>query len=436
MVGLPKKDGIPQPLFPYQDEVYQEWAHHKHIWIKKATGLGISEFFLRLMLWLAVRDDQYRNCQFVVVTGPNINLAKKLIRRMKNIIRDYPNFHFDAATDYAIEVNGVQIQAYPADNIDAFRSLDMCKFILLDEADFFSIGEQQDVRDVSERYIGKSNPWIIMVSTPNRPDGLFAKIEAEPDDTCLYKRLKLGYERGLNYIYTQADIQEAMKSPSFEREYNLKYLGKIGNFLSPELIQMAIDKGTQLKRRNPQLRARPDKLHLIGIDPGGGSSKTALCIIEANEELGIAEVLESREYGREWTPSTIADDVFDYYLQMGGIPENNIFYVDGARPDFINEIKIRFNEPTDWEKADDFVPGGQWCIIPVNFRQKHKQMLSWLHNLFSTGRIAIPEEFDLLITALRTAQIKEWDLQKADTVNDDDLDALRLACLGVRGEQE
>ena len=47
----------------------------------------------------------------------------------------------------------------------------------LDEADFFPAGQQQDARDVSERYIAKSNPWIVMVSTPNAPDGLFDKIE-------------------------------------------------------------------------------------------------------------------------------------------------------------------------------------------------------------------------------------------------------------------
>jgi hypothetical protein len=37
-------------------------------------------------------------------------------------------------------------------------------FILLDEADFFPPGQQADARDVSERYIAKSNPYIVMVS--------------------------------------------------------------------------------------------------------------------------------------------------------------------------------------------------------------------------------------------------------------------------------
>ena len=33
----------------------------------------------------------------------------------------------------------------------------------------FRKSEQEDVRHVSERYIGKSDPYIVMVSTPNMP---------------------------------------------------------------------------------------------------------------------------------------------------------------------------------------------------------------------------------------------------------------------------
>ena len=61
----------------------------------------------------------------------------------------------------------------------------------------FRKGEQEDVRHVSERYIGKSDPYIVMVSTPTGPGGLFYKIEREPEDTCLYKRLKMDYTYGL-----------------------------------------------------------------------------------------------------------------------------------------------------------------------------------------------------------------------------------------------
>jgi CheY-like chemotaxis protein len=55
---------------------------------------------------------------------------------------------------------------YPSNHIDAYRALDNPIFIFVEEADFFRKGEQEDVRHVSERYIAKSDPYIVMVSTP------------------------------------------------------------------------------------------------------------------------------------------------------------------------------------------------------------------------------------------------------------------------------
>ena len=66
-------------------------------------------------------------------------------------------------------------------HIDSFRALEKPKFILIDEGYFFSKSELEDVRFVTERYIRKSDPYIVMVSTPNAPTGLFEKIEKEPD---------------------------------------------------------------------------------------------------------------------------------------------------------------------------------------------------------------------------------------------------------------
>ncbi len=76
----------------------------------------------------------------------------------------------------------------------------------LSGADFFPPGQQQDARDVSERYIAKSNPYIVMVSTPNAPDGLFERIEKEAEDICLYKRIFLDYTYGIGNVLEHAVI--------------------------------------------------------------------------------------------------------------------------------------------------------------------------------------------------------------------------------------
>ena len=52
----------------------------------------------------------------------------------------------------------VAIEAYPSNHLDSYRALTNPKFILFDEADMFRKSDQEDVRHVSERYIGKSDP--------------------------------------------------------------------------------------------------------------------------------------------------------------------------------------------------------------------------------------------------------------------------------------
>jgi hypothetical protein len=145
------------------------------------------------------------------VTGPRIELAITLIDRM-NALFHQGFLKFDTK-ETAIELNGVYIEAYPSHHLDAMRGLNDVAFIYLDEADFFPPGQQQDARDVSERYIAKSNPWIAMVSTPNSPEGMFERIEKEPANTCLYRRLFLDYTYGLGRIYTEEEIQAAKASP-------------------------------------------------------------------------------------------------------------------------------------------------------------------------------------------------------------------------------
>jgi hypothetical protein len=78
-----------------------------------------------------------------------------------------------------------------------------------------------------------------MVSTPNAPGGLFQKIEQEPFDTCIYKKIFLDYTYCLGKIYTKEEIGKAKLSPSFPREYDLQYLGLIGNVFSPLNIENA-----------------------------------------------------------------------------------------------------------------------------------------------------------------------------------------------------
>ena len=68
-IGLPRKNGVEFPLFDYEQLLYNELQSHKHLWIKKATGLGVTEFMLRYMAWLCLRNSRLQHSQICIVMG-------------------------------------------------------------------------------------------------------------------------------------------------------------------------------------------------------------------------------------------------------------------------------------------------------------------------------------------------------------------------------
>ena len=119
IIGLPTKDRIEKSIFGYEKllfdsllmpEFYNPSKHdfkNKHLWVKKATGLGVTEFFLRFMAWLCLRNDDYRNSQMCIVTGPNQDIAIKLIKRMKGLFEPKLGITF-ANKETVLELNGCE----------------------------------------------------------------------------------------------------------------------------------------------------------------------------------------------------------------------------------------------------------------------------------------------------------------------------------------
>jgi hypothetical protein len=69
--------------------------------------------------------------------------------------------------------------------------------------------------------------------------------------------------------------------------------------------------------------------------------------------------------------------------------------------------------------------------IEQTLLQEIEESKGWLNlEKTSKGYLAIPEEYDKLITSLRTAYAKELSLDKDQTSYDDLLDACRLSLKG------
>ena len=152
----------------------------------------------------------------------------------------------------------------------------------------------------------------------------------EPEETCLYRRVFLDYTYGLNKIYTEQEIAKAKESPAFEREYNLKYLGMIGNVFHTKDIDAAIEKGNNY---NPPSNIDEVNYHSqksMGIDPGFGSS--AFGVVITQKQNGLIQVLEAEEFHRP-DFNVMLSTVWDLLRKYGRTI--NKIYIDGSNPAFI-----------------------------------------------------------------------------------------------------
>lgn len=137
-----------------------------------------------------------------------------------------------------------------------------------------------------------------MVSTPSAPQGLFERIEKEPEETCLYRRLHLVYTYGLGIYRVPVNNSYTQKS--------------------------------------------------VGLDSGFGSSNFGVCISELVD--GMVNVLHAEKYTRPDFNEKIKTTV--KLIEQYDIRFNNVYriFVDGANPSFISTLKQAVSEDPQYEK--------------------------------------------------------------------------------------
>lgn len=267
-----------------------------------------------------------------------------------------------------------------------------------------------------------------MVSTPNAPNGLFDRIEREPEESCIYRRLKMDYTYGLDRIYSQEEINKAKQSPSFGREYDLQYLGLIGNTFHTQDIDRAIELGKKYKSVNKYAQKS------MGIDPGFGSSPFGIVVMQFSD--GVLQVLYADEFERPRYEEML-HKIANLYQAFTNI--KNIF-VDAANPELISSLKREVAEERDnWAYVQEKMA---YCkknhtdinqymkVVPIPFSTEGKNMLIHTKELLEFERpiVAIGPKFEKLITAIRTCQSDDLGkLDKEATSYDNVLDAFRLS---------
>ncbi len=324
-IGMPLnvKTKLHTKIYQYEDDLIQDYLNHKMVWVKKATGLGITEITIRFIAWMCTRDDQFRDNQIdvsvVIFTGTRTRLAVQIIERLKGL---FTNHIFEERETIGY-VNGAKIESFPSSSTETARGLNPF-IVFMDECDFFEKNEQEEARTTAERYIIKTHPYIILVSTPNLPGGLFETMEKE--EPSQYHKVFLPYTIGLrDGMYTQEEIIGGKKSPSFEREYNLQYGVGIGDIF-PSLAIDGITEDYDLTLK--------DGPKLITVDPAYGSSNFAILGFELND--GIIYVKDNIEESR---PSPTA--MLEKLIWLSSKYNNCLMLVDSAHPGLIRDLQNR-----------------------------------------------------------------------------------------------
>lgn len=194
-----------------------------------------------------------------------------------------------------------------------------------------------NIMDIILRNIPKSNPYCIVVSTPNKPDDLMDRIMKEPFETSIWKKMYLDYTYGVGKIYTKEEIDKFKHTSSFPREFCLKF--KKGNVLSSASIDRCIATGNTLAASAALDNWNIETSYIMSIDIGWGSSNTAIMV--SRYVNGKIQIIYSKEYTRPLFQDII-NEVWELKRKCGDSLQNII--IDAANTELYTSLCTEFNQ--------------------------------------------------------------------------------------------
>jgi hypothetical protein len=278
--------------------------------------------------------------------------------------------------------------------------------------------------------------YLVLTSTPNAPGGLFETIEKEPNS--LYYKMVLTYEYGLegnHPIYSKEQIEKAKLSPDFGREFEGKYLGQIGNVISPIAIDRCISTGEVLAKTAPLDDWSIPTDYVMSIDIGWGSSNTSIIVSRfVNRKVQII-------YSKEFTRPVFGDIMDEIWRLKNKCNSLQNILLDASATEAYTALCQEFNqnpslqylkEKQAYAKKVNKPLETYLLVTPVPFGTQGRQMLAHTRRIIEeqedngTALVGISKQFGDLITSCRSAYATEDLLDKDQTLFPDSFDSLRL----------
>lgn len=310
---------------------------------------------------MSTRNDDWRNREVAVLVGPSELLAQHMIQRIRQI--------FLAAGDYVlggskneVTINRCVFRTTPSNHLDALRSKSDLVCIICDELDYYK--QDADIlRECVERYVPKTNPWIIACSTPDPVNSLMYQMEHEHPS--IYSKLALTWE-DCREMYSLEDIATARRSPSWNREMMAECGGFQSNVFSNVSIERAIVAGRTVDLDN----IIPSSFKVLAVDQG---LKTGVTLGQyANRRCEIL-------YSCEW-PMTDITELIERIIELADQYGNCKVFVDSSMPLLTGSLAKYYGDPPNLlerinEMKKDGRPASQivnrFTIIPIVFSTEH-----------------------------------------------------------------
>jgi hypothetical protein len=314
------------------------------------------------------------------------------------------------------------------------------KFILCDEADHYDLSDSEQLLPILEALLPKSQPKIVLVSTPGPIGSLMYKLYREPEHTCRYRRLYIPYTKAVGTMFSDEEIAKAKLQPNFEVEFALQWGSSgTGNVYSYESIKRAIEIGKQFEKlyQAPEI-IDPITTKYIAVDEafGFGESASASAVVFAETKDNYLHVIDAAQY-RGISPDELIWKIKDLATRICDY-RNTWILVDGSNAGFVMSLKQELGESvnyqaeiTDWRKKKLLGPNDEYItdfmhIVPVNFSTSAIPLLQKSQHYLEAGAVAIHQDNIELVQALHGAFADSYRLDKVRSINNDITDAFRM----------
>ena len=210
----------------------------------------------------------------------------------------------------------------------------------------------------------------------------------------------------------------------YDQYFNADFIVGHGNVFRPDDIKACYE-----QYKEPVLNtAAPISM---GIDPGFGSSKFAVTILQFEDNL--FKVL----YAKEWDRPSY-ENMVSLIAQLRYQYRPNKIFVDAAKPDFIKSLKIQFSESIHYEdiikeaKKEKVDPDYRMFVCPVSFNEHGAELLGRFQHIVSKHWFSFSSiEHKELLKQMSSAQFQDnGNLDKAEVGDEntfDVFDSTRLA---------